>query len=152
MGTFNSLLINKQMQIQAPVEDVMKKLLQGEPDGFSITSTDNNEFRFLADFSLGTMYIRGMPNLVPGINILGTLNEAGNGVSSLKIRSPLRIELVSVFLICAIVIYAAAFNTTNSTSIYLYFLMPALVIGLWLIYRVQESRLLKKVAEFLRAK
>jgi len=93
-----------------------------------------------------------MPNLAPGISILGTFNEAGNGISSAEIRSPLRIELVLAIIICMVVLCAGYVSTTDVTPVYVYYLMPVFVVGLWLVYRFQENLLLKKVAEFLRTK
>ena len=149
MGAFTNLLIHETISIPMPL-DKFEESLSGDPGyGFTIVEISDHEYKLLANFSLGTMIIRGMSNAVDGIKIIMTASSVTGSFTEVKLRSPFRIELIFSVAICAIILVALLTTQPLNTYNSMLWLFPFIPVWFWLVYRVQEYFLMKKIEKYL---
>ena len=128
----------------------LKEKINTEKKKFNYEWISNNEIKFLSNFSIGTLTMKGFPGAIEGIKIFGFLSETKNGKSQIKLKTKLRIELVFTTIIPILAIIAAYFNNQH-IPIWSFLLIPIIFLWFWIVYRFQEKILLKTIKNFLHS-
>ena len=107
---------------------------------------DDSTFKFVSNFSLGTLIINYFP--VEGIKGFAKLSELENGKTVVEMRTKIRIELY-FFLVISITMIAVGLFSKESWPIWSFALFPLGLLWFWWVYRIQEKGLFKKLKKYL---
>ncbi len=125
----------------------LKEFIRFKTDcGFRLEWMDDSTFKFVSNFSLGTLIINYFP--VEGIKGFAKLSELENGKTVVEMRTKIRIELY-FFLVISITMIAVGLFSKESWPIWSFALFPLGLLWFWWVYRIQEKGLFKKLKKYL---
>lgn len=125
----------------------LKELIRFKKDrGFRLEWIDDSTFKFVSNFSLGTLIVNYFP--VEGIKGFAKLSEMENGKITVEMRTKIRIELY-FFLIISVIIITVGLFSEKSWPIWTFSLFPIGLLWFWWVYRIQEKGLFKRLKKYL---
>ncbi|MEZ2336636.1 hypothetical protein AB6735_13430 [Mucilaginibacter sp. RCC_168] len=129
--------------------EMIERHLGAQPAGFSIVKISDYEYKFLADYSFGTLIMKGAPSMVEGIKVFGTF-KPGERTTSVMLEARPRMELFIIILLWLIVA-SKVLPGSDTMPWWVNVIFPVFLIWTWFLYRFQENRLRSKVEAYLSA-
>ncbi|MDB5004075.1 MAG: hypothetical protein JWQ34_2300 [Mucilaginibacter sp.] len=148
MSWLSRFLIHKQFDINCSIETANNKLSLSPDYDFSISKTDSYRYKFLSDYSVGTL--SGAEFFVDGIKIYGSFTSINESKVNVVLSTRTRIELKLIGFFWFVFILYEAFGNVN-VPLWTNFIFPVVLIWFWLVYRFQENRLLSDLEDYLRS-
>jgi hypothetical protein len=143
-----SFFLAKDIDIPASFE-MIERHLALQPAGFSIVKMSDYEYKFLADYSWGTLLVKGAPSMVEGIKVFGTF-KPGETATALMLAARPRMELF-IIIVFWLIVASKALPGSDTMPWWVNVVFPVFLIWTWFLYRFQENRLRSKVEAYLRA-
>lgn len=143
----NKLILKDSLEFNGTKSD-LKELIRFKKDrGFRLEWIDDSTFKFLSNFSLGTLIVNYLP--VEGIKGFAKLSELENGKTKVDLTTKIRIELYFFTIIFGIILIATLL-AKEPLPLWIYGLLPVGLIWFWWVYRIQEKGLFKKLKNYLK--
>ena len=143
------ILLKDKIEYQGSIEELKKKLNDSKNRKYKVEWISNKEFKFLSNWSLGTMIVNGLPGTVDGIKGYGIIEEKKeNNKLEIQLKTKIRIEMYFIIGIFLIFFVVAIFSEEKFPN-WIYFLLPIFLIWFWGVYRIQENLLFKKVKQHI---
>ena len=144
-----TVLVSKDIKTDLPKRSLRKMFAESDGNGFSIRKINDDRYKFLANFSLGTVIVKGSPGFIDGISVYGKLFDGPNSATVIRLTTELRIELIVILIFWVGMIFFQLFGPDLPLWINL-ILFPILILWFGFIYRIQEKSLLKKVEKKIK--
>lgn len=142
----DKLILKDSLEFNGTISD-LKELMRFKKDReFRLEWIDDSTFKFLSNFSLGTLFVNYLP--VEGIKGFAKLSELENGKTKVDLTTKIRIELYFFIIIFGIILISALI-TKEPFPIWIYGLLPMGLIWLWWVYRIQEKALFKRLKKYI---
>ncbi len=142
------LVLKEEFLFNGTVELLREKLRFQNDKKFRVDWIDHQSFKFLSNFSIGTLMVNYNQGVVEGIKGYAHLSETASGKIKVLLRTKIRIELY--FVLAAMVIATiAAFVLKEEFPIWMLWLTPVSLFWLWFVYRMQEQILFNKLKNYL---
>lgn len=122
--------------------------IQKSDKRFLIKLSDSNNFKFYSKFSIGTLYIQGFPKILEGIKGFGQIEEIDEKSTKVILNTKIRIELYFVVFLFLIIIIAQTLSSSEIPKLTL-ILFPIILFWFWLVLRIQEKMLFKKLKKYI---
>ena len=142
-----SFFLAKDINIPASFE-IIERHLTVQTSGFSIVKISDYEYKFLADYSWGTLIMKGAPSMVEGIKIFGTFKPGEETTKVMLIARP-RKELF-IIVVFWLIVASKILPGSDTMPWWANVLFPVFLIWTWFVYRFQENKLRSKVEAYLR--
>lgn len=131
------------------IPELKEKIRLNREGGFELEWIDQNDFKFLSHFSLGTLIVNGLPGATDGIKGYGNLSENGKGNTRIELKTKLRIELYFALIVFAFIFFCG-YMAGENFPIWIYLLLPISLLWFWFIFRIQEKRLFEKFKNYIK--
>lgn len=142
-------VLNEELKTNYTSEQLTELISGKWSKEFNIEWLTTNEYKFLANFSFGTLSLMGSPGALEGIKIYSKIIMSDEE-TKIRFYTKIRSEIY-LFLILSIVLPVVFYNNKEECfPIWVYFLMPMLLIFFGFVYRVQEKILLVSVREYFK--
>lgn len=143
-----SILIQKKLDLPLS-KDYLEQQLKNYTESYFRVETSDEEFRLISNFSSGTMIVKGNPGMIEGIKIFCKFEEPLNStLTRIILFTKLRIELKCFGIIWFISILFQFLSKAEMPFWINSLLFPITIIWFWIVYRIQEIKLLKKVENY----
>ncbi|MEM6963978.1 MAG: hypothetical protein AAF573_04365 [Bacteroidota bacterium] len=149
-GIIDKLLLKDKIEYQGSFEELKKRLNDSKNRKYRVEWISDKEFKFLSNWSLGTMIVNGLPGAVDGIKGYGTIKDLKeNNKIEIQLKTKVRIEMYFITGIF-VFFFVVGILSKEKFPIWIYFLLPIFLIWFWGVYRIQENSLFKKVKQHLK--
>ncbi len=144
------LRLTKQIEVFTSLQEVKQMLLSAQDYGFTASHTGHDRMILSANISIGTIKGLGIHSFSK-IKTAALLRAHTYNHTTVTLRTPLRKELVIIFIfwIISLIAYFAGIGTLPGWIIY--GLFPGMLLWFWLIFRLQEIRLHEKIEQRLKS-
>ena len=143
-----SFFLAKDINIPASFE-MIERHLAAQPAGFSVVKISDYEYKFLADYSWGTLIMKGAPSMVEGIKVFGTF-KPGERTTAVMLEARPRMELF-IIIVLWLIVASKVLPGSDTMPWWVNVIFPVFLIWTWFLYRFQENRLRSKVEAYLSA-
>ena len=123
----NQILLKDSVEFNGTISDLKEKIRLNRETEFELEWLDQNGFKFLSKFSLGTLIVNGFPGATDGIKGYGDLKEIGNGKTRIELKTKMRIELYFALFVF-IFIFFCGYMAGKNFPIWIYLLLPIFII------------------------
>lgn len=130
------------------IEQLEEKLRFQNNQKFRVEWIDYQSFKFLSNFSVGTIMVKFNPGFADGIKGYANLIETESGKTKVSLRTKIRIELYFFLAVMVIAIIAALASEEVFLTRALW-LTPFGLLWFWFVYRIQERILFNKLKSYL---
>lgn len=89
----DQILLKDSIEFNGTISELKEKIRLKREREFKLEWIDQNDFKFLSKFSLGTLIVDGFPGATDGIKGYGKLSETENGNTRIELKTKMRIEL-----------------------------------------------------------
>lgn len=144
----DKILLKDSFEFNGNISEFKEKVKLNRERKFELEWINHNEFKFLSNFSLGTLMVDGFPGAVDGIKGYGKIKEIKNGKTNIDLRTKIRVELY-VVLFVLLFIFFCGYMAGENFPFWIYLLLPICLLWFWFILRMQEKRLFKKLKEYI---
>ena len=128
--------------------NLIKKIQTNNLKKIKVKWSDSNNFKFYSMFSIGTLYVQGFPKIIEGIKGFGEIKEIDKKLTKITLNTKMRIELYFVIFLFLIILIAQTLSNSEIPKLTL-ILFPIIIFWFWLILRIQEKILFKKLKKFI---
>jgi len=142
------ILLKDEFIFNGTIDQLNEKIRLNYNKKFSTEWSEDNKFKFVSNWSIGTLMVRGFPNAVEGIKGYAKLKKIDNNKTKVELKTKVRIELY-VFLIIMTIIIPIGFIFEKDFPNWMILLLPAGILWFWFVYRVQEKMLFGKLKKYL---
>ena len=88
----DQILLKDSIEFKGTISELKEKIRLKRERKFELEWIDQNEFKFLSKFSLGTLIVDGFTGATEGIKGYGKLSETPNGNTRIELKTKIRIE------------------------------------------------------------
>ena len=127
--------------------DLKEKIRLKKERGFYLDWISEKEFKVESKISVGTIMMNYNPGFFDGIKGYGKLTELNGNKTKIDLTTKVRIEMYFIGAIF-IVFLLVEFFSEQEFPIWVFLSFPAMLIWFWIVYRVQEKILFKKVKKY----
>ncbi|MBC8753742.1 hypothetical protein H2O64_03615 [Kordia sp. YSTF-M3] len=142
------ILLKDSIEFNGTIPELKKKIKLNKEREFELEWIDQNDFKFLSNFSLGTLIVDGFPGATEGIKGYGKLTETENGNTRIELKTKMRIELYFALFVF-VFIFFCGYMAGEDFPIWIYLLLPVSLLWFWFIFRMQEKRLFEKIKNYI---
>ncbi|EDP94907.1 hypothetical protein U8527_15235 [Kordia algicida OT-1] len=143
------IFLKESITCKGSIAELKEKLQQENDCEFSVKWISDNEFKFLANFSVGTIILDDNAAYFDGIKGYAKLIALEKGKTEIVLTTKLRIELFFTGIL-SFVFPIFFFFSNENLPFWLLFMFPIVTIWFWFVYRFQEKRLFKKVKKHIK--
>ena len=118
--------------------ELKEKIRFKKDRGFRLEWIDHSNFKFVSNFSLGTLRVNYIP--IEGIKGFAKLTEMKDGQTKVEMTTKVRVELYFFSVVFAIII-AAGLLAEKPWPLWVFALFPLGLLWFWWVYRIQEKGL-----------
>ncbi|BFP40581.1 hypothetical protein FGF1_14260 [Flavobacteriaceae bacterium GF1] len=147
-GVLSRIILKEEFLFDGTVEQLGEKLRFQNNKKFRVEWIDHQSFKFLSNFSLGTLMINNNPGVVEGIKGYARLSETAYGKIKISLTTKVRIELY-FFLAAMVIAIIAVLGSKDNFPIWMIWLTPLGLLWFWFVYRMQEQILFNKLKNYL---
>jgi len=144
----DQILLKDSIEFIGTISELKEKISLNRELEFELKWIDRNDFKFLSNFSLGTLIVDGVPSATDGIKGYGKLIETGNGSIRIELKTKLRIELYFTLFVF-IFIFFCGYMAEGNFPFWIYLLLPVSLVWFWFVFRLQEKRLFEKFKKYI---
>lgn len=145
------MVLKDQILFKGSITELKRKLHVDPNRSFHIEWLNQREFKFLSNFSVGTLIVRNNVFTVDGIKGYAEIVSSKNGITKISLKTKVRIELyltLGVFLF----FFFVSYMSEEKFPPWIYLLLPLSLLWFWFVYRIQEKKLFNRLKEFLKDK
>ena len=142
------ILLKDAFVFNGTIDQLNEKIRLDNNKKFRTEWTAYNRFKFIANWSLGTLIVRGFPKAADGIKGYAELKKIGENKTKVDLRTEVRVELYLILIIIGIVTIGNLIMG-QEFPISIFLLVLAFPIWFWLVYRVQEKILFNRLKKYL---
>ncbi|MEL6659477.1 MAG: hypothetical protein AAFP77_20310 [Bacteroidota bacterium] len=145
------IVLKETITVSGTLEDVKLRINQGEPRTYQLVWLSDHEFKFISNWSIGTLKITGLPIKADGIKGHGTIVPTKDPSSwNIEMETKVRIELYFFLVLFAFFVLVYFLDTDKrEIPIWAYFAPPITLIWFWGVLRLQEKALFNRVKRHL---
>jgi hypothetical protein len=147
-GVLSRIILKDEFLFNGTVEQLEEKLRFQNNQKFRIEWVDYQSFKFLSNFSLGTMMVKFNPGFADGIKGYAQLIETESSKTKVSLRTKIRIELY-FFLAVMLIAIIAVLVSEEVFPLWMLWLTPLGLLWFWFVYRMQEQILFSKLKNYL---
>lgn len=144
----DQILLKDSIEFNGTISELKEKIRLKREREFELEWIDQNDFKFLSKFSLGTLIVDGFPGATDGIKGYGKLSETGNGNTRIELKTKMRIELYFALFVF-VFIFFCGYMAGENFSIWIYLLLPVSLLWFWFIFRMQEKKLFEQFKKYI---
>ena len=144
----DQILLKDSIEFNGTISELKEKMRLKKESEFKLEWIDQNEFKFISNFSLGTLIVSGFPRATDGIKGYGKLNETGNGNTRIELNTKVRIELYFALFVF-IFIFFCGYMAGENFPVWIYLLLPISLLWFWFIFRMQEKKLFEQFKKYI---
>lgn len=137
------------IQFEGTVEELKAKLNERKGSKFKVEWISDQEFKFLAFTSIGTLIVQGMPGAIDGIKGYGKIKKSEGDFVIIDLSTKLRVEIYFFVFIFSMFFLTTAIMKAY-IPIWLLVFTPIILVGYWFMLRKQEIALFEKVKNYLK--
>jgi len=142
----DKILLKDSIEFNGTITE-LKELIRFKKDqGFRLEWIDQFNFKFISNFSLGTIIVNYFPT--EGIKGFAKLSEIENGKTKLELTTTVRIELYLLTL-SFLILFAVGLFSQEPWPVWTFLVFPLALLWFWWVYRIQEKRLFKKLKKYI---
>lgn len=142
------ILLKDHFIFNGTINELHEKIRFDNNKKFRTEWSDYNKFKFVANWSIGTLIVRGWPNAVEGIKGFAELKEIGENKTRVELTTKVRVELY-FFLVIFTFIIIIGLATESEVPKWLPLIVPVGLLWFWFVYRLQEKALFAKLKNYL---
>ncbi|MFD2588771.1 hypothetical protein ACFSQJ_17730 [Croceitalea marina] len=142
------ILLKDELVFNGTIDQLNEKIRLDNNKNFRTVWIEYNKFKFIANWSLGTLIVRGFPKAADGIKGYAELKKIGENKTKVVLRTEVRIELYLILIILAIVTIGNLI-IGQEFPVLIFLLVLAFTIWFWFVYRLQEKILFNKLKKYL---
>ncbi|RYX83701.1 hypothetical protein EON73_03725 [bacterium] len=143
------LFNHKKFEVKHSIDQIERQLENVSRNEFQVKKTAFLTYEFLANFSLGTLNIKGMPGLIDGIKTSAKFNAVDANRTEVTLTTSFRTEYVIIVLFWIGVLLYQGFGSKYVPTWITLILFPVILIWFWFVYSFQERSLQLKAEKFL---
>lgn len=143
------ILLKETIKFEGTVEELKAKLNDRKGSKFKLEWISDQEFKFLAFLSVGTLMVQGMPGAIDGIKGYGTIHEKNESLVLIELSTKIRVELYFMTLLF-ISFFIGSMLLAEDFPFWIYFFFPPSLLLYWYILRRQEIALFESIRECLK--
>lgn len=144
-------ILDKTIEINQSQEEIKTRINTIKNSSYSYSWKRRDLIKFSSKISFGTLIVKGLPNASPGIQLFGEIKSLENSKSELRLFTKFRIEYIITIVFFIAIFYVDIFGD-EKIPIWLYLLLPILLLWFQFVYRVQEKSLLNEVLSDIEKK
>lgn len=145
------ILLKDEFIFYGSVDELKEKIKLDNDKKFTIEWSDNYNFKFLSNWSIGTLIVKGFPNAADGIKGYAKLKSFGENKTKIELKTKVRIELYFFLILMSLMIISGFFAEDDFPN-WMFLLLPAGLTWFWFVYRVQERMLFNRLKKYLNEK
>ncbi len=143
-----SIRLRKEFIFKGNIAELDEKILLNNNERFKSRWLKDGEYEFLSKNSIGTFYLIGFPKSLDGINLFGRLINLSENETKVILVNNVRPELRLGLFIVGISFIIGILSDFGNWH-FIYWVQPIFLFSLWLIYRIQENALSRKIKTYL---
>ena len=147
-GVLSRIILKDEFHFDGTVEQLGEKLRFQNNKKFRVEWIDHQSFKFLSNFSLGTLMVNNNPGVVEGIKGYAQLSQMASGKIKVSLTTKVRIELY-FFLAVMLIAIIAILVSKDSFPTWMIWFTPLGLLWFWFVYRMQEHILFNKLKNYL---
>lgn len=145
---FSWIVLKDEFFFNGTIEQLEEKLRFQNNQNFRVEWIDYQSFKFLSNFSVGTIMVKFNPGFADGIKGYANLIETESGKTKVSLKTKIRIELY--FFLAVMVIATIAASASEEVFLtWALWLTPFGLLWFWFVYRIQERILFNKLKSYL---
>tara|TARA_Y100000991_G_scaffold178647_1_gene140954 strand:+ start:89 stop:532 length:444 start_codon:yes stop_codon:yes gene_type:complete len=140
------ITLNDSIEFDGTPSELRELIRLKKERDFRLEWIDNSTFKFVSNFSAGTLIFNYLPT--EGIKGFAKLTETEYGKTKVELNTKIRVELFLFTLIFLIIIMVGLFSN-ESLPFWIYGLLPIGLVWFWWVYRIQEKDLFRKLKIYI---
>ncbi|WP_109853421.1 hypothetical protein [Aquimarina sp. AU58] len=130
------IILKSEFEFNGSQEELTEKINSNKKINFEWFN--DNEFKFLSKFSIGTLMVTGFNQYIDGIMGYAKLTELDSDRTKVELKTKVRIELY--IFVGFITLFYIIFSVSGEDFFDLKpWYLPLILIWFWFVYRVQEK-------------
>lgn len=142
------VILKESIEFNGSIYELKEQIRFKEERKFYLEWISDKEFKALSKISVGTILVNGLPGKIDGIKAYVKLTQLNNGKTRVTLSTKVRIELY-FFASIPILAITVGFLTDNEIPLWLFLIIPFIVLWFWFVYRVQEKSLFGKIKNYI---
>ena len=144
----DSIILKDEFTINRSIDQITEKIRLDNNKKFKTDWIEHNHFRFDSNISFGTVRSKGFLNLVQPIHGFAELIKAGENRTIVKLKTKVRTELYFITFLM-ILMLLVNYLSGEEIPLWAYGLVLFGPFWFWLVYRIQEIFLFRRLKKFL---